>query len=101
MSARFGQEAGSKRTILEIAKAYELGKVLMVGDAPGDRQAAEAHGAWFFPICPTREDESWVVLHDEGIERFLAGRYGKDFQNALNTAFDQLLPDRLPWALQE
>lgn len=97
----FGQEAGSKRTILEIAKAYEPGKVLMVGDAPGDRQAAEAHGAWFFPICPTREDESWAVLHDEGIERFLAGRYGKDFQNALNTAFDQLLPDRPPWALQE
>lgn len=94
----FGQEAGSKKQILELAKHYAPGKVLMVGDAPGDRQAAEANGAAFFPICPTREDESWALLHNEGVDRFLTGRFSIDFQRTLNSAFDALLPDRPPWA---
>jgi phosphoglycolate phosphatase-like HAD superfamily hydrolase len=48
-----GQEMGSKRDHLALAAPahrYERDKVLMIGDAPGDRKAAEGNGALFSPI---------------------------------------------------
>ena len=47
----------------------------MVGDAPGDRKAAEANGVLFYPIDPGHEDESWRRFHDEALPRFFAGTY--------------------------
>lgn len=31
----------------------------MVGDAPGDMDAAESNGVQFYPILVNREEESW------------------------------------------
>ncbi|HEV3121294.1 MAG TPA: HAD family hydrolase, partial [Isosphaeraceae bacterium] len=46
-----GQELGSKKEHLALATSgrYDKKKVLMVGDAPGDRAAAEANGVLFYP----------------------------------------------------
>ena len=44
----------------------------MIGDAPGDYQAAEANRPLFFPINPGAEEASWRRLFEEGIDRFLA-----------------------------
>ena len=55
-----GQELGSKAEHLALAAAadrYDRDKVLMVGDAPGDRKAAESNGVLFYPIDPGHEDE--------------------------------------------
>ncbi|HAN98946.1 MAG TPA: haloacid dehalogenase [Planctomycetaceae bacterium] len=96
--AIYGQEAGNKREILRIAAQYAPGRTLMIGDAPGDRQAAHANGALFYPIHPGREDESWGLLLAEGIDRFFAGRFAGDFAQALDRAFDSALPDTPPWS---
>ncbi len=69
-----GQELGSKKEHLALAAPpdrYDRDKVLMIGDAPGDRQAAEANGVLFFPINPGDEDASWQRLYEEGLAPLL------------------------------
>ena len=48
----FGQEVGSKANSIAtmLACGYESRKVMMVGDAMGDAQAAAANGVAFVPI---------------------------------------------------
>lgn len=66
-----GQEKGTKAEVLRQALAcYGAGNVLMVGDAPSDRQAAEAAGTEFHPIDAGREDRSWIMLREQVLPRF-------------------------------
>lgn len=55
------QDAGSKaHCIAELMKkGYAPDHVLMVGDAPGDRDAARKNGVYYYPILVRREAESW------------------------------------------
>ena len=94
-----GQELGSKAEHLALATGgrYDRGKVLMVGDAPGDRRAAEANGVLFYPIDPGQEDESWRRFHDEALPRFLAGTYAGPYMAEQVARFEQLLPKIPPW----
>ena len=70
-----GQEQGSKARQLAQANGerYPAGRMLMIGDAPGDHRAAVESGAIFFPILPGAEETSWRHFHDEVYPRFLAG----------------------------
>jgi phosphoglycolate phosphatase-like HAD superfamily hydrolase len=99
--AIFGQELGSKKEVLALAKHYPSGKSLMVGDAPGDYKAAEANGCLFFPINPGREETSWRRLYEEGIKRFLSGTFAGDYQQQLLEEFNKFLPDRPPWPIDD
>jgi phosphoglycolate phosphatase-like HAD superfamily hydrolase len=95
-----GQEVGSKKQSLAAAKQkgdYPAGQVLMIGDAPGDYQAAVANDALFFPVNPGHEEASWKRLLDEGIERFFAGKFAGDYQRQLLKEFDSYLPGQPPW----
>lgn len=60
------QDCGSKaHCIAEMLKfGYEKDHVLMVGDAPGDCDAAEVNGVWYYPILVNQEAESWEELRD-------------------------------------
>jgi hypothetical protein len=69
----------------------------MVGDAPGDHQAAMANKALFFPINPGAEEASWRRFYEEGIDRFFSGTFAGSYQAALLQEFDSYLPDRPPW----
>ena len=55
------QDIGSKAAcIKEMLKfGYDLDKVVMVGDAPGDCDAAEKNGVHYYPILVNHEKESW------------------------------------------
>jgi phosphoglycolate phosphatase-like HAD superfamily hydrolase len=93
-----GQELGSKTEHLQLAAApYDRDKVLMVGDAPGDRQAAEANGVLFYPIDPGAEDESWRRFYEEALPRFFAGTYAGDYMARQVARFETLLPETPPW----
>jgi phosphoglycolate phosphatase-like HAD superfamily hydrolase len=92
-----GQETGSKKETLSASRQYPQGKSLMIGDAPGDHQAAVANDCLFFPINPGAEEESWKRLYDEGIDRFLAGTFAGEYQERLLAEFDTYLPDKPPW----
>ena len=72
-----GQEQGRKARQLAQANGgrYAAGRILMIGDAPGDFQAAAESGALFFPVLPGDEEASWRQFHDEAYPRFLAGTF--------------------------
>lgn len=92
-----GQESGTKKEFLRPARNYPPCHTLMVGDAPGDHQAAVANGALFFPVNPGAEEASWKRLFDEGLERFFAGTFAGDYQEELLAEFDRYLPEDPPW----
>ena len=94
-----GQEMGTKQQHLALAARgkYPAGHILMIGDAPGDMEAARANGALFFPINPGFEDASWKRYYYEGFQRFLAGTYAGEYEAALIAEFERLLPETPPW----
>ncbi|MAT16461.1 MAG: haloacid dehalogenase [Planctomyces sp.] len=99
VAAICGQEAGSKKESLSTVKehGYADDHVLMMGDAPGDRKAAEAVNALFYPINPGHEEESWQRFYDEACDKFLNGEYKGAYQDSLIAEFEKLLPDTPPW----
>lgn len=94
-----GQELGTKSEHLTLAtsRRYPSERVMMIGDAPGDLNAAYTVGAHFFPINPGHEEASWACFHREAYRRFLEGRYDRDYEAALVQQFKALLPERPPW----
>jgi len=94
-----GQEMGTKTEHIKFAAAakYALNRILMIGDAPGDFNAAKKNGALFFPINPGHEEASWQRLYDEGLDRFFAGSYEGAYEAALVKEFDACLPEKPGW----
>lgn len=92
-----GQEIGTKKEILQIAKQYKPNRVLMIGDALGDYAAAETNGCLFFPVNPGGEEVSWQRLFREGIDRFLAEDFAGDYQQSLLAEFRRCLPENPTW----
>jgi len=94
-----GQELGTKTEHLQLAAdgKYPPGRILMIGDAPGDLEAARAAGALFFPINPGHEDASWERFCREGFDRFLEGRFAGAYETELIREFEALLPETPPW----
>jgi len=94
-----GQEMGKKALHLELAATgkYAPGHILMIGDAPGDMQAARVNDALFYPINPGHEEESWQRFYEEAVFKFLAGEYAGDYETAVIAEFETLLPEVPPW----
>jgi len=84
-----GQEAGSKKVQLKTAteKKYSSFKILIIGDATGDLEAARFVDASFFPIMPGSEEESWLLLIEEALPRFFDGKYYGEYENLLVRKF--------------
>jgi phosphoglycolate phosphatase-like HAD superfamily hydrolase len=99
VSSICGQEVGSKQEILAAAKQHGYGadRILMIGDAPGDMQAAKANGALFFPVNPGHEEKSWERFVNEALQHFLAGTYAGAYEAELIAEFNQYLPEDPPW----
>jgi len=94
-----GQEHGSKKEHIKLgAKGkYEDNKILMIGDAPGDMNAAKSNGVLFYPINPGHEEDSWQRFFEEAMDKFFLNEYAGDFETELITEFESYLPDTPPW----
>lgn len=92
-----GQESGTKKEIIaSYLDKYAPDHILMIGDAPGDRDAAKANGALFYPICPDREAQSWAAF-PEAMQAFLNGTYAGAQEEANIAYFETLLPSEPAW----
>lgn len=92
------QEDGTKRECIEdLGRHYKPGHVLMIGDAPGDMEAAHANGALFYPIRPGEETASWKAFYEADLERFLSRAYGREEEATRIRQFMDCLPDTPPW----
>lgn len=94
-----GQEMGTKAQCIGYARehGYDAGKVLMIGDAPGDHNAATQNSSLFFPVNPGDEDNSWFRLLDDGLDKFFTGSYAGAYEKTLLDEFDKFLPSTPPW----
>ena len=73
------QDVGSKAAcIKEMLKfGYDVNKVVMVGDAPGDCDAAEKNGVHYYPILVNHEKESWDEAIAVAYGKLQSGEYAK------------------------
>ena len=71
------QDVGSKAAcIREMLKfGYDPAKVLMIGDAPGDCDAAEKNGVHYYPILVNHEKQSWDEAISDAFHRLCSGEY--------------------------
>jgi len=94
-----GQEMGNKAQHLDYATAgkYRQDHVLMIGDAPGDMEAAKNNNALFYPINPGDEVQSWKRFGDEAFDKFTNGRYAGEYEEKVIAEFDAYLPELPPW----
>jgi phosphoglycolate phosphatase-like HAD superfamily hydrolase len=88
-----GQEAGSKADCIAQLKRnnYKDDEVLMVGDAPGDLEAAMKNGVLYYPILVGKEEFSWKRLASEALGKFVEGSYRGDYQQKLIDEFNSIL----------
>ncbi|MBQ7868464.1 MAG: HAD family hydrolase [Clostridia bacterium] len=75
------QNAGSKAFCIGelLKKGYACSNVVMCGDAPGDLQAAEKNGVFYYPILVKHEKESWQEFISEGFERLVSQQYAGEY----------------------
>lgn len=94
-----GQEMGSKAQQLAIVSdgKYEKDKIIMLGDALGDLDAARKNSVLFYPINPGSEQASWKRFYDEAFEKFIAGSYAGTYQDAVIAEFENSLPETPAW----
>jgi len=94
-----GQEMGSKKQHLALAAKgkYPSDHILMIGDAPGDMEAARGNGALFFPVNPGHEEGSWERFYKEALGKFISGQYAGTYEAKLIDEFEKLLPEQPPW----
>lgn len=83
------QNAGSKAFCIAelLKKGYAPENVLMCGDAPGDMQAAEKNGVYYYPILVKKEKESWAEFISVGLDKLLTGAFGGAYQQQKKAAF--------------
>jgi len=83
------QNAGSKAFCIGalLEKGYDRSHVLMCGDAPGDLDAAEENGVYYYPILVRHEKESWDEFVETALPRLMDGTYGGDYQARKNRDF--------------
>lgn len=89
------QEHGTKTEHLTLAAKGKYGdeKILMIGDAKGDLEAASNNNILFYPIIPGHEEESWRKFIDEGSGRFFTGTFRGNYDSSLREEFQKFLPD--------
>lgn len=93
-----GQEQGTKTEILQALQSTygPETRILMIGDAPGDWQAAQTAHTRFYPIMPGDEERSWERFLAEAHPRFVDNTYDAAYQQQWVHAFEQSLPAEPP-----
>ena len=73
------QDIGSKAAcIAQMLKfGYDRKKVLMIGDAPGDCDAAEKNNVWYYPILVNHEKSSWDEAISTAFSKLQSGEYAE------------------------
>jgi phosphoglycolate phosphatase-like HAD superfamily hydrolase len=93
------QEHGTKAEHLALAakSKYPDNRILMIGDAKGDLDAAKNNNVLFYPVIPGDEDHSWKRFLEEGLDRFVNGEFAGSYEDLLIKTFRNSLPETPPW----
>ena len=83
------QDVGSKAYCIQelLKKGYDKSRVLMVGDAPGDMDAAKKNGVCYFPILVRHEKDSWKEFADTAVGKLVGSSYEGEYQEEKEAQF--------------
>lgn len=92
-TALMSQEEGTKAQCIKhlLDRGYDKNKVIMVGDAPGDLDAAKEAGVFFYPIIIKRESESWSDFMSEAVIPLTEGLLTQERQQEWIHKFEEAL----------
>jgi len=73
------QDVGSKAACIAamLKFGYEADKVVMIGDAPGDCDAAEKNGVHYYPILVNHEKDSWDEAVATAFNKLQSGNFAE------------------------
>ena len=76
------QDVGTKAFCIGemLKQGYSTDKVMMVGDALGDYEAACKNGVFYYPILVRNEKESWSELKDIAVRKLVDGQFAGEYQ---------------------
>ena len=82
------QDVGSTVHCIEkmLEFGYDRDKVMLIGDDPGDSEAARQSGIWFYPILVNWEEESWLQCRTEAMTWLQNGDIGQ-YQDEIRQVF--------------
>ncbi|MGA0333042.1 MAG: HAD family hydrolase [Kiritimatiellia bacterium] len=89
-----GLDVGGKPHQLALAmeqSGVEPERVLLIGDAPGDLQAARRCGISFYPVLAGEESRCWKKFVEEDVALFFEGTYRGGREAQLVSEFETLL----------
>jgi phosphoglycolate phosphatase-like HAD superfamily hydrolase len=95
-----GQELGSKTACIaavNTGERYSKDRTLMIGDAPGDMDAANSNEVKFYPIIPGKEDFSWKRMLTTASDWLKNDEYSEGKESSLINEFLDVLPINPPW----
>jgi len=83
------QNKGKKEDVIAmlIERGNDPHNIVMIGDSPGDLNAAKQNDSRFYPIIVGKEEESWQELKDETLETMVAGNFTDEDQEKYTNAF--------------
>lgn len=84
LSQSDGTKAYCIQKLLECG--YKKEHVIMVGDAPGDMEAAKENNIYFYPILAGKEEQSWAKLEDV-LGHLINGTFSVNIQEQLIKEF--------------
>lgn len=89
------QDKGKKEEIIRSIKdsRKNVNSILMIGDSPGDLEAANKNGVHFYPILVGKEKKSWTTLKTEALPVFLSGKYTNLERKYINDFWGNLKKD--------
>lgn len=76
------QDVGSKAYCISemLKKGYAKENVVMIGDAPGDYDAAMKNGIFYYPILVRREKQSWEEFKETAVAKLIDGSFAGEYQ---------------------
>lgn len=83
------QDRGKKADVLAgfIAAGTDPKDIIMVGDSPGDLEAAEQNGTWFFPIIVGDEKASWDDFRENIADKVANGNFTQEDHDSYTEKF--------------
>ncbi len=91
--AVMAQDDGTKAACIQklLKNGYEPDRVVMCGDAPGDMEAAERSGVFFFPILVGAEGKSWKEFRETALKKLTDDEYAGEYERNRKQEFLQNL----------
>lgn len=82
------QDRGKKADVIKTLKeSNPKATLMMIGDSPGDLEAAEVNDVFFYPIIVNEEKNSWYRLKNQVKEKFVTKDLGQGDQESLINEF--------------